>query len=266
MEHFLEDDFTHVIQKAFRGMNIPPSEAALRAGISKNDILSFTRGTFSATTARRLAPILGLNAEALASYQSYRPKRVELKEINRLDLPFGSNRVNAWLISTSDTAILFDTGYDMTSCSIAVDSFGGPKIDRVFLTHNHHDHIGGISSFTVRGNILHSANIDQTLPMVLGESMTFGLLTVRACDLSGHAIPALGFHVGGLTLPVLVTGDALFAGSIGGCATPTSYQHALKRLQDVLAPLPDSTILLPGHGPATTLGEERMSNPFLSQE
>jgi glyoxylase-like metal-dependent hydrolase (beta-lactamase superfamily II) len=62
---------------------------------------------------------------------------------------------------------------------------------------------------------------------------------------------------------VLVTGDALFAGSIGGCATPAIYQHALRQLREILAPLPDPTVLLPGHGPATTLGEERSANPFL---
>ena len=67
----------------------------------------------------------------------------------------------------------------------------------------------------------------------------------------------------GLERPVLVTGDALFAGSIGGCGTPAIYQHALRRLRDLLEPLPDETVLLPGHGPATTLCEERTANPFL---
>jgi len=96
-----------------------------------------------------------------------------------------------------------------------------------------------------------------------GDAIQCGSLTVRACDLSGHANPALGFHIEGLPSPVLVTGDAVFAGSIGGCATPAVYQHALQRLKETLTSLPATTILLPGHGPATTLGEERVSNPFL---
>jgi glyoxylase-like metal-dependent hydrolase (beta-lactamase superfamily II) len=86
---------------------------------------------------------------------------------------------------------------------------------------------------------------------------------VRACELSGHYTPALGFHIEGLSRPVLVTGDALFAGSIGGCGTPEIYQLALRTLRATLAALPDETVLLPGHGSATTLGEERVSNPFL---
>ena len=110
---------------------------------------------------------------------------------------------------------------------------------------------------------LDGASIDNALTLKPGDSIRCGSLVVRACDLSGHANPALGFHISGLALPVFVTGDALFAGSIGGCATPAVYQHALKRLQEVLTPLAGSTILLPGHGPATTLDEERASNPFL---
>jgi glyoxylase-like metal-dependent hydrolase (beta-lactamase superfamily II) len=149
------------------------------------------------------------------------------------------------------------------SCAKAIDALAPPSLQRIFLTHSHVDHIGGIASFMTRGKFLHGAGIDHTLPLRSGETVRCGSLNVHACDLSGHANPALGFYIEGLPLPVLVTGDALFAGSIGGCATPTLYQHALHRLNEVLAPLPDSTILLPGHGPATTLGEERKSNPFL---
>jgi len=259
----LEDDFSWVIRKAFKGHNLAPGEAASRAGLSENAVLAFSRGNFSADTARRLAPVLGLNPDALANHDRYLPRPLAQPFIHRLDLPFGEERVNAWLVWTGNTAILFDTGYEPASCTVALDALGAPPLDRVFVTHSHIDHIGGIPSFMMRGNILHGASIDNTLPMKPGDSIRCGPFTVRACDLSGHANPGLGFHIDGLASPVLVTGDALFAGSIGGCATPTLYQHALGRLREVLAPLPDSTVLLPGHGPATTLGEERAGNPFL---
>jgi glyoxylase-like metal-dependent hydrolase (beta-lactamase superfamily II) len=207
--------------------------------------------------------VLGLNPDALANHEHYLPKPLNLPSIHRLDFPFGEERVNAWLVWTDDTAILFDTGYEPTSCAVALDAIGAPPLDQIFVTHNHVDHIGGIPSFMMRGNILHGSGIDNALTMKPGDSIRCGSLTVRACDLSGHANPALGFHIDGLAGPVLVTGDALFAGSIGGCATPEIYQYALRRLGEVLAPLPDTTVLLPGHGPATTLGEERVSNPFL---
>jgi glyoxylase-like metal-dependent hydrolase (beta-lactamase superfamily II) len=49
---------------------------------------------------------------------------------------------------------------------------------------------------------------------------------------------------------------------MGGCTDPARYQHALERLRSVLAALPGETVLLPGHGPATTLAEERLRTPF----
>ena len=259
----LEDDFTYVLRKALKGYALTLAEVALRAGISESQVLAFSRGHFSADTARRIARVLGLNPEALANHDHYLPKPLAKPLIHRLDLPFGEERVNAWLIWTPDVAILFDTGYEPSSCVVALDAIGSPPLNQIFVTHSHVDHIGGVQSFMMRGKILRGASIDNALTLKPGDSIRCGSLVVRACDLSGHAIPALGFHISGLALPVFVTGDALFAGSIGGCATPAVYQHALKRLKEVLNPLAGSTILLPGHGPATTLDEERASNPFL---
>ncbi len=259
----LEDDFTYVIRKAFKGLSLAPTEAARLAGLPENEVLSFSRGNFSAATARKLGPILGLNPEALASHPHFQPRPLTIPHIHRVDLPFGEDRVNAWLVQASGVAILFDTGYDSHSCAAALDAMGIGKIDGVFITHQHSDHTGGISSFLKKNIPVYDSNIRSAICMNPGDAMECGSVTVRACDLQGHAMRALGFLVHGLEVPVLVTGDALFAGSIGGCATPEQYQQALQSLKTTLSPLPNSTILLPGHGPSTTLGEERVSNPFL---
>ncbi len=259
----LEDDFTYVIRKAFKGLALAPGEAAQRAGLPENEVLAFSRGHFSADTARRLAPVLGLIPEALANHYDYLPQPLAIPHIHRIDLPFEQERVNAWLVWTGDSSILFDTGYEPQSCAIALDAIGSPALHQVFITHGHVDHIGGIRDFTGREIIPHGAKIEGSEPMQPGDSIRCGSLTIRACDLSGHANPALGYFIDGLAQPILVTGDALFAGSIGGCATPSIYQYALSRMREVLRPLSDNTVLLPGHGPATTLGEERVSNPFL---
>lgn len=259
----LEDDFTYVIRKAFKGLGLAPAEAAKLAGLPENDVLSLSRGHFSADTARRVAPVLNLNPQALAAHPQFLPKALVDPCIHRIDLPFGEERVNAWLIWTDDAAVLFDTGYLSHSCTVALDAIGPRPLDQVFITHVHVDHVGGIGDFLARGIIPNGASIEGAKPMKAGDAVRCGSLTVRACDLSGHANPSLGYFIDGLGKQVLVTGDALFAGSIGGCGTPIIYQHALRRLHEVLSPLPDDTILLPGHGPATTLGEERISNPFL---
>ncbi|MEX1114396.1 MAG: MBL fold metallo-hydrolase [Akkermansiaceae bacterium] len=258
----LEDDFTYVIRKAFKGLGLAPAEAARRAGLPEMEVLALSRGRFSADTARKLAPALHLKPDALVRHVDYQPKPLALQEIHRIDLPFGEERVNAWLVWTHDAVVLFDTGYAPLSCAVALDAIAPPPLQEIFITHVHVDHVGGIPDFLARGKVPHGASIPGANSMKPGNAIRCGSLTIRACDLSGHANPALGYFIDGLAKPVLVTGDALFAGSIGGCATPQIYQHALRQLQEILTPLPDNTVLLPGHGPATTLGEERMANPF----
>jgi len=259
----LEDDFTYVLRKALTGNGLTPAEAAFRAEVPESDARSFLAGTFSPTTARKFASVLGLNAEAYARHALYLPEPPELSGIARLDLPMGGEQVNAWLVCDDDACALFDAGYEPGDLLEAIRSHRRRLPDRAFITHAHRDHIGALDQLLANGMPVHAAGIAATIHICPGDTVICGPLAIRACDLSGHATPALGYHIGGLSQPVLVTGDALFAGSIGGCATPAIYQHALCRLREVLAPLPNNTVLLPGHGPATTLGQERAANPFL---
>jgi hydroxyacylglutathione hydrolase len=255
----LEDDFTYVLRKALAGHQLAPAEVAALAGIAEHAVLSLLRGTFCAATARRLAPVLGLDAAAFAGHAHYHPKPLTLPSIRQLDLPFADGQVNAWLIDAGGARVLFDAGHEPRDLIRALEKLP----ERAFITHAHRDHTGGLSHLLEHHIPVHAGGIHETIPMKPGDSVCCGQLILRACDLSGHAVPALGYLIEGLPVPVLVTGDALFAGSIGGCATPALYQQALRNLRATLAPLPDTTVLLPGHGPATTLGEERMGNPFL---
>lgn len=259
----LEDDFTYVLRKALMGHSLAPADVARLAGLPETNVLALLRGTFSAETARGIAPVLGLNPAAFAGHAIYQPRPLDVPGIERLDLPFGREQVNAWLVRGGDSIVLFDAGYETADLIRALETRCGRMPDRVFITHSHHDHVGALRRLLEAGLPVHAAGISGTIPMKPGEMVFCGPLAIRACDLSGHASPALGFHVEGFSTPVLVTGDALFAGSMGGCGSPEIYRHALGRLRGVLGPLPDDTVLLPGHGPATTLGEERVSNPFL---
>jgi glyoxylase-like metal-dependent hydrolase (beta-lactamase superfamily II) len=259
----LEDDFTDVLRKAVTGHNLTPAKTAALSGLDENTLLKFLQGTFCEKSARQLAPLLGLNIEAFARHPDYQPHPLTLPGITRLKLPFENEWVNAWLVCDENTLLLFDAGYLTPNLLLAIDAAHGRLPDQTFITHAHRDHIGALAYLLAMGIPVHAAGIPNTIPITPGYSVTHGRLTLRACDLSGHASPALGFHLDGLAQPLLVTGDALFAGSIGGCASPATYQHALHRLYQVLSPLPDTTVLLPGHGPATTLGEERAANPFL---
>jgi hydroxyacylglutathione hydrolase len=259
----LEDDFTYVLRKALMGHGLAPAQAAMLAGLPENEVLSFLRGTFSPDTATRLAKGLRLNPEAFAKHDIYQPKPLAIPGIDRIDLPFKGERVNAWLVRSGGAIVLFDTGYEAKDLIDAVEAHCGRLPDRIFITHPHVDHVGAMDHYLAAGIPIHSNGLPGTIPMKPGDEVFCGALPIRACDLSGHANPALGFHIGGLEKPTLVTGDALFAGSMGGCASPEIYQLALGNLGIVLGPLPEETVILPGHGPTTTLGEERIANPFL---
>ncbi len=261
----IEDDFTYVIRKAFKGLNLAPAEAATRAGLPEKDVLAFSRGNFSADIARKLAPVLGLNPEALAIHDRYLPQPLRTSEIERLDLPFGSERVNAWLVTFGENRLLFDTGDDPHSCLAAISALKSDLPHLAFITHGHHDHIGGVSSLRALNIPVRGPEMTGPTKFSAGESWELGSgLILKSVDLSGHYVPSAGILLlAAAQPPILVTGDALFAGSMGGCETPELYQTALRNLRAALVSLPDDTILLPGHGPATTLGEERGRNPFL---
>lgn len=259
----LEDDFTYVLRKALRGHDLSPAQAAARAGLPDSAVLALLGGSFSAETAGKVAPVLGLNTEAFSRHPSYHPEPLALPGIERVDLPFEMERVNAWLVRAGDEVILFDAGYEAVDLTRELDGRCGRLPDRVFITHSHPDHIGALQVFLDAGIPVHAADLPGTISMKPDDMVICGPLTVRACDLSGHAKHSLGFHIEGLEGPVLVTGDALFAGSMGGCASAVSYRHALRLLREVLGDLPPATVLLPGHGPATTLEQERVANPFL---
>jgi glyoxylase-like metal-dependent hydrolase (beta-lactamase superfamily II) len=261
MSDALEEDFTWVIRKALRGRDLAPAAAARLAGLPESEVLAFTRGAFSPAVARALAAALDLDPDALANHPDYRPAPHGTAAIRRLDLPLGGERVNAWVVRKGAEILLFDTGNDRTSCREALEDIGILRPIVVFTTHAHGDHVGGVATFSEMGIPVRGPGTNAAVAP--GETISAGPFTLETFDLSGHATPSIGYRVTGIDRPVFVTGDALFAGSMGGCGNPELYRHALRRLHAVLDPLPDETVLLPGHGPATTLGEERRSNPFL---
>jgi glyoxylase-like metal-dependent hydrolase (beta-lactamase superfamily II) len=105
-----------------------------------------------------------------------------------------------------------------------------------------------------------SAPIAQPIPE--GKTFSLGKLSIESRLTWGHSKGGMTYVVDGLKRPVAVVGDSLFAGSMGGGAV--SYNDALKNNLEKILTLPDGTILCPGHGPMTTVGEEKEHNAFFA--
>lgn len=99
-------------------------------------------------------------------------------------------------------------------------------------------------------------------PLAPGDELVLGGLTWRVLDVGGHSPGGLAFYCE--SAGVVITGDALFAGGIGRYDFPgSSGERLLRNIREQLLTLPPETVVYSGHGPATTIGEERDGNPFL---
>jgi len=159
------------------------------------------------------------------------------------------------VVSTADQQLVIDPGMFLTPPDFA-------NTVAVVITHEHGDHVGGLASLQGRTR---SVAIPQK-DIKAGDRLRFGNLTVEAIGLPGHCPGAVGYRIDGLARAACVTGDALFAGSMGGCAPGGPYQAALDALRGQVLTLTDDTVLLPGHGPETTVGSEKLGNAFLAVE
>ncbi len=258
----LYDNSADVIRKALRGLDLAPSAAANRCDLPEREVLTASRNPASPAILSRLATALHLDAEALTHLDHYQAPNPTLDSINRLELPFDTETVNAWLVDAGGGEwLLFDTGDGPEDVRNQLDLRGIGRVG-VWITHSHGDHTGGLPG--LRDIMAFLAGPEQGEILRPGMQLQRGHLNIRVIGLPGHCPGALGYVVSGLPVPVCVTGDALFAGSIGGCAPGEPYRQALEALRKEVMTLPDEAILLPGHGPATTVGSERKANPFLA--
>ena len=273
----LEDDLGDVLEKAAR--NVPLSveslAAASRIELSRlKDALDY-RSDLTPAELARLAGVLNLNEvglTALAQGKYPMPEPAGLPfSLYPLRMPFGVGVANAYLVSAGgDSAVLFDTGASHAELHRAWP----PQIRRleaVFVTHYEAEHIGGLDEVlreTELGSFYGPPNGRWPLCHGLGEgrTMLFDRISVTAFNTPGHAAEHNCYLVQSTATPqgtaVLISGDLIFAGSLGGgyfCC-----QRQLTHSRRILALLADDTVIAPGHGPLTTAANERRYNPFLS--
>jgi Zn-dependent hydrolases, including glyoxylases len=198
----------------------------------------------------------------------------------------GPFQENCYLVVDEETnrAVLIDPGHEG---EVVLDMVrrSGAALEAIWLTHAHIDHIGAIAAVRRKFDVpvhLHPADLPYYTRLSAkaaemygvpyeqpdgphaelseGQEMSVGNLRFSVMHVPGHAPGLVSFNGHGVAL----AGDLLFAGSIGRTDLPLSDPFAMDASLDRISTLHDDTVVYPGHGPATTIGEEKRSNPFLS--
>ncbi|MGO9245514.1 MAG: MBL fold metallo-hydrolase [Verrucomicrobiia bacterium] len=273
----LEDNFGDIVGKAQRGLRLPISKLAREAGVSEGRLGKLGMGVAGAGGAmeeaviRKVAAALRLGPDALvaSARATWRPRDQEpLDGFAAFTTPFGDMTVNAYVVfdATTGQAAAFDTGADADGMLRFVRE-KELTLALILLTHTHTDHVFELDRLKNATGAKAFVSEREPLPgaeaFVDGKEFALGALTIGTRRTSGHARGGTTFVVTGLQKRLTVVGDALFAGSMGGGLV--SYDEALRTNRAAIFTLPDDTIICPGHGPLTTIGEEKHHNPFFPE-
>jgi hydroxyacylglutathione hydrolase len=227
--------------------------------------------------------------------QAHRLPDASNAEMIYLKIPVGMLQCNCSIIGDPRTreCIVVDPGDEVERILGLIGRYG-LTVKAIISTHAHIDHVGGLAKLyqytgapvmmhrddlpLYRGMEIQAAFLGLPAPELVevhqllkeGDALHWGDFLANVMHTPGHTpgsvslyLPTDGANTT-LTHPQLFAGDTLFAGGIGRTDLwGGSYEQIIDSLKDKLMQLPDSTVVHPGHGPSTTIGEERDSNPFL---
>jgi hydroxyacylglutathione hydrolase len=274
----LEDEFSDIIKKARTGLGLGLEEESKRSGLDLAVVreLDAGRRTPSPREVSALASALELDGEKLISLacEGWEPAPHDHAlddAVITIHGNIGGYAVKGYLFHDAQTrdAVMIDTAYDARAM-LETLSRQALRLTAVCLTHGHVDHAGGLDAILAR----------HPVPVYIGED-DWPLLhwkppaSLRRFVKDGDRIAAGGRDLRFLTTPghtpggvcyaaadCVFVGDTLFAGSIGRANPASLYPIHLNSVRQRLLTLPDRIALLPGHGPGTTVLEEKAHNPF----
>ncbi len=267
----LEDFHEDIIGKAMRGLGIGKNEMAHRIGTGREEIEGILKGAFDERYIRQMASELSIDANKLlrSARREWLPAPVGTEGVMQFNSSYHDMTVNAYLAWDDQTkeAWIFDTGTEAYPI-VSFVAQNNLKVKAIFLTHTHLDHIACLQELRQKtGQPLVFVHQLELLagcePIDEGFQDELGSLSLEASHTHGHSVGGVTYFLNGLTKPIAFVGDAVFAGSMGGGMV--SYGDALRTNREKIMTLPNETILCPGHGPMTTVMEEKKHNPFFPE-
>ncbi len=270
----LEDEFNDILRKAMRGTGTVEARLAAETGLPLIDVGAWTRGERAPddAQARALAAALGLDPGkfADAAAERWHPAVALPRDVRHH--PHDPHPSNGYLFFLEDgkTAALIDPA-GLPAPLLAAIAEGPYALRYILITHKHADHCDATAdvarAFPQAQIVMHRADVAAigaegraALPIRDGEELPFGeAAAIRMLHTPGHTDGSSCF----MFRSTLFTGDTLFAGSVGGAfGERSTYRDILESVRSKIFALDDATVLMPGHGPPSTVAEERAHNPF----
>ncbi len=271
----LEDEFGDILRKAMRGHRIDTRALAAASGIAVSSIEGWLRyhGSARDDEARTLATLLHLDPGKLADSAAKRwaPPQIAHPDVRHHPQdPHPSNGYVFFLDGGQRAALVDPAGLPRNLLRVLRD--GAYHLQYILVTHKHADHCDATAdvaaAFPNAKIVMHRDDVHAIGSLASkatlvkdGEDLPFGDdgVRIRMLHTPGHTDGSACY----LVRSALFTGDTLFAGSVGGAvADHATYADLLHGIQSKLFTLPDDTVVMPGHGPPTTLALEKAHNPF----
>jgi len=270
----LEDDFGDVLRKAMRGTGVGSETLAREIGVQPRIIEAWLQydGAADDEQARALARVLRLDPGALADSAAKRwhPPHIAAHDVRHHPQdPHPSNGYVFFLEEGRRAALVDPAGLPQNLLRVLRD--GDYHLQYILITHKHADHCDATAAvaeaFPQAQIVMHkldSAAIGPLAGKALevrdNETLPFGDgANIRMLHTPGHTDGSSSF----VFASTAFTGDTLFAGSVGGAyGDASTYGDILNSIRSKLFTLPDETVIMPGHGPPSTIALERLHNPF----
>ncbi len=268
----LEDELGDILQKARDGKAWSQDDLVRATNLPAGDIQRIENYQLipEDSVVLNLAEALDLDGPTLIdiSQERWTPEEPAVDpdfDLVCLNVFMGEYPVNCYLLrckATGETAVV-DTGANpKTIISKAREM--GVRPNRILLTHAHPDHAGGLGELSEAFDC--PTYIDRNEPRPRGsrnfkivkdgDELTLGHLRILCIETPGHTAGGVSYLIN----QTLLSGDVIFAGSMG--RANSSWEDLFHSITQKVLRLPDNTGIHPGHGPATTVGQEKEHNPF----